>query len=522
MITPRFCTPEPQKPDLNRPVAKPRLHWLFAALAGFGLWATPALALPDQLSIALEARLEALDAALATAAANGTPPDTILAVADFADLTGADPVTAAPPRFSPAPTDAVQSERLNMRLMLIMLSQAHGAEGNSSVLNAQTEAGADALVIRKGRVTLAQLRRILQDSRLQRAVDDGPLVLKVPLVIWAGASLALQPGEELHLSRADGAFVINFGQLQIDGATVRSVGDRAPRSPGFVPFITTADGGTVQVQDAWISGLGFGKTLKYSGFTILHNALKVQDSASWVRNTTFQDLVTVSISADWEVVVAGNHFRDMRGASLIVSRSRGVRVVSNLFSGKMPTNAIVFENGSARARVEGNIVLGGNRAGIVVRNGSTSALITRNVVWHRDGGGIALSKSDCGRISENLVVNNAQKGIEVRGSRQAEVQGNTILDNHSAGIWVSAQPSGTRTAVRGNILIHNGSGLAGAKGEHILLEGNDFTQQFPQFVSGDLAAHSISIAENLQGALPLVLASAGSGAIDPDLPACDK
>lgn len=521
----RFFTPEPQKPELNRPVARPRMPWLIAALACFCptflcLYAVPALSLPDQLAITLSARLEALDATLEQAVANQTSPATLIAGAALDDLTGAVPDTAL--NWSPAPTDAVEVQRLNMRLLMVMLSQAYGAEGNGTVLSAQGEDGRDALVIRKGRVTMAGLRRILQESRLQRAQGAGPLVLEVPLVIWAGAALHLQPGDELHLSRTDGAFVVNFGQLQINGAQIRSVGKPGAKSPGFIPFVTTADGGSAQVQNAWISGLGFGKTLKFSGFSIMHNALRAADTASWVQNTTFENLMTVSVSADWDVVLRGNHFRDMRGASLIISRTGGARVLANLFSGRMPTNAVVLEEGSGRGLVEGNIILGGERAGIMVRNGSTAALVTRNVVWHRDGGGIALVKSDCGRITDNMVFNNAQKGIEVRVSQQSQVQGNTILANHSAGIWISAQPRGAQTTLRGNILINNGSGLAGAQGEHILLDGNDFTRQFPQFLSGDLSTQSVTIADDLQGAAPFVLTSAGSGPVVPDTADCAR
>jgi len=48
----------------------------------------------------------------------------------------------------------------------------------------------------------------------------------------------------------------------------------------------------------------------------------------------------------------------------------------------------VLEEGAAKGIVAGNIVLGGQRAGIVVRNGSSGVRIARNIIWHRDGAGI--------------------------------------------------------------------------------------------------------------------------------------
>ena len=497
------------------------MQWLLAAIAVFAFGAGMAQAVPDQLSAEIVAKLEQLDSGLTAAdpAAPVFPQDAITELG-LADLMGPLTPSADVLDWAEAPTEPLAVERLNMRLMMIMLSQAYGSDGNGTVMSAQTEPGLDALVIRKGRVNLTDLRRILQENRLQRVAEAGPLVLKVPLVIWAGASLNLAPGDVLQLSRPDGAFVVNFGQLQIKGATIEMVGDANVGSPGFIPFVTTADSGTAQVQDARIIGLGFGKTMKFSGFAIMHNALQTADSASFITGTLFRDLVTVSISADWDVTLRGNHFRDSRGPSLIVNRTRGARIVSNLFSGKMPTNAIILEEGSGRGRIEGNIVLGGDYSGIVVRGGSSSATVAHNIVWDREGGGIALSKSECGVIHDNIVIDNGQKGIEVRFSPNAEVRGNTILSNHSAGIWVSDQPKGAQTFVRENVLVANGSGLAGAKGESILLDGNDFTKQFPQFLSGDLTPQSDTIARNLRGLTSFVLSAAGTSAPTPALSNC--
>jgi parallel beta-helix repeat protein len=185
----------------------------------------------------------------------------------------------------------------------------------------------------------------------------------------------------------------------------------------------------------------------------------------------------------------------------------------------METNAIVIEEGSADATVIGNMVLGGKRNGIVVRNDSTGAVVSQNVVWRRLGGGIAMLHSDCGRIAGNLVMRNGQKGIEVRSSQGVDVSGNAVYANHSAGLWVSAQPPGATTRIRDNRLAENGSGMAAAAGERLLLEGNDFSHQFPQFLSGDLAIQSNEVARNLRGKAPMVLGgtvvSAAAGAEDP-------
>lgn len=497
----------PQNPGRQR-------RWLPAALAALALAAGPALAVPDQQSIELGLRLKQLEARLAEPAARDMDVAALIAESGLAPVVTLGTV-AAPRSADPAPFAAVtEVQRMNMRLSLTMLSQAYGAEDNADILAAQSAPETDALVLRKGRVTLDELRRVLQDNRMQRVSPSGPLLLEVPLVIWSGASLHLRPGEVLHISRPAGAFVVNFGHLDVQGATIASAGDANPKSPDFIPFVTSADGGTVQMQGGRVTGLGFGNTLKFAGFSILQSALRGTGRESWVEGSTFEDVKSVVVGAASDVALRGNHFRDMRSRALILSRSRDASVLSNLFSGVMPANAIVVEEGSVGATIAGNVVLGGDRAGIVVRNRSNGARVSHNIVWHRKGGGISLAKSDCGQLFENLIIDNGQKGIEVRSSLGAEVRDNTVLANHNAGIWVSAQAKGAETLLAGNVLAENGSGLAAAVGESIRLEGNDFSGQFPQFLSGDLSPQTAVIAGDLQGATPFVLTAGGKVVAD--------
>jgi poly(beta-D-mannuronate) C5 epimerase len=129
-------------------------------------------------------------------------------------------------------------------------------------------------------------------------------------------------------------------------------------------------------------------------------------------------------------------------------------------------------------------------------------------------------ESDCGRVVGNLVMRNGQKGIEIRASAGVEVAENAVYANHSAGVWVSAQAPGTVTRIRANRLAENGAGMSAAAGERLMLEGNDFSHQFPQFLSGDLANLSNEIARDLRGKAPLVLGDGpASAAAGPD---CDS
>ncbi len=500
------------------------MRLLSSAVACVICLALPADARQDEQTDAVRALVKNLQTLIADEKMAESSASALVQKAGLADF--ANPAKPALTFIQPLTTKAapvpVEGQSLDLRLAITMLSQSYGPDGTFNVLAAQTNPNLKALVLRKGTANLADIRRLLQENQLQ-PVDPGQILrLDVPLVIWSGAGLALGPTDKIEINRSTGAFLTNFGHLDLNGSTISGVGAANPASPSFMPFVTTADGGSVIVKNAHISHLGFGTAPAFSGFSIMRSIVHTADRQNHVEASRFEDLVSLTVDGASDVVVDGNRFADMRGGSIVVSHSTNATIRSNLFSGKMPTNAIRLADGSVGAVIEGNVVLGGKHAGILIGKNSSGALVSHNVVWHRDGGGIAVSNSDCEKITGNLVADNTQKGIEVRDSLGSRVEQNTILSNHSAGIWVSGQRKGARTYLSGNRLAANGSGLAGAIGESIYLDANDFTQQYPQFLSGDLTAQFRSVALDLRGRQPIVLISSDNVKTDPPKTACSN
>lgn len=501
----------------------PCMRWL-AAIACLFFTTLPAPAANDPLTLDLTVKLEALQELLNQPGSRILPMAALVARSGLNELIA--PQSVVRTRLSPEWQDQSAAEvevgQINLRLALTLMSQGYGFEDDLDVLLAQPDPSYRALVIRRGAVSLGDLRLILQDSGLQSVAASGPLTLKVPLIIWEDASLQLRPGEHLVLSRSDGALLINLGHLGITGASISSIGPAPPASLHYAPFVVTAGGGSVQARDAKFKDLGFGITSKFAGFSILGGTLRRSGTDSWVENSTFDGLTSVMLDGISGVVLRGNLFRDMRGSALIVTQSRGTNVLANLFTGSMRTNAIRIENGSAKSVVSGNIILSGERTGIVVRNNATHAEVSRNIIWRRTGGGIAVIKANCGLVTQNYVLENRQKGIEVRSALGAVVDENTIVSNQNAGVWVSAQAKGAQTLVRNNRLSANGSGVASASGEYILLDGNDFTLQFPQFFSNELSPYSAEIAQDLTGQNQMIVSAAGRLSILPSNHSCDN
>lgn len=503
---PRFL-----RPSLHKIRQKHRMWWLYLAAACVFALGGPVLANSDAQISKLRTGLQNLEQFL------DQPSSQIISLKQTAArfglqdyietgaISGIRQHSLARPKIR-APLHA---QVMDMRLGLAMLTQSYGASENKVVLDAQNSDVRNALVLMRGEATLADIRALLLETRLQTARAGISLTLDVPLIIWSDATLRLAPGEILLLNRARGAFVLNFGHMTIDGATIAVAGDENLRSLKFNPFVTTAGGGSVQVNESNITGLGFGYSPKFSGFSVLRNALFPARHSTYITNSFFSDIVGIALSGVADPLIQGNNLRNMRGNALSLRQSPHARVVLNLFSGEMQTNAIRVENNSINASIAGNIILGGSRAGIVVRYDSHDAQVTKNIVWRRDGGGIMLAQSKCGQISDNLVLDNAQKGVEIRSSSDSIVAQNLIASNNSAGIWVSAQADLAQTFIGNNRLVSNGAGIATATGGRLILQGNDFSAQFPRLLSGDLALQSHHIAQNIRDKKQISLTTSG-------------
>jgi poly(beta-D-mannuronate) C5 epimerase len=490
-------------------------RWLATAVALLLSGPLFAQAVPNQDSLDLQARLSTLDQLAADPAYDWSSVLVLLDTAGLGDrvhpiLTGEGLLQDG----RPVSARAAVISQMNLRLALTPLTQAFGADGNATVLVAQTDPSGSAIVISDGDVNGQVLRDHL-------GLAEGPLRLTRPLIVMQGASLLLGPEDNVELSRADGAFIINFGHLDIDGASIIGTTDPNNAARSFRPFVATVGAGTVDLRDALLRDLGFGSTVKFAGFSILRSILQSPERPSRIDGSRFERLGSVAIAGDSGILLRGNRFVDMTGASLSIQRTADARVLTNLFTGAMRTNAIRLEGGSQNALVAGNIVLGGDRAGIVVREDVHDATLAGNIVWNRDGGGIALTDADCSVVHDNLIIANDQKGIEVRSSDAVQLHRNTIFSNHSAGIWISDQRDPDQVLLTDNIVAYNGAGLAGANSAQILMAGNDFSRQYQQFLSGDLALLTPTVARDMRGTEPFVLASGAT--FDPavSLVACD-
>ena len=473
---------------------------------GFCLLATVSQAAPDWELFELRSQLSALSDSLRedSQLREKRVPELVGSL-DIPELDGLN----VPPAAQPGLATAVEMGWIDKRHALSAMSQIYGGQDNRDVMDAGRAGDTEALEIRSGVATLALLRQRLTVRHLGRDLETQADILRVPIVIDRNATLRLGQDEILLLGQREGAFIVNFGRLEVVGGEISADRGHDETFEDFSPFIATVGSGTVHLSGGTFRRLGFGYTAKFAGFSVLAHPTMLPDARNRIENSRFDDLVTVALVGVRRVEVRGNRFYDMRRNPLLVSRSPEAVVEANLFSGNSPTNAIRVANGSVNSRLVQNIVLEGARAGLLVSSGSHNVTVARNLIWRRNGGGVKLFNVDCGLVEMNLILDDKQKGIEVRSSTNALLSDNRIIGNHNAGVWVSANAPDTQTYVLGNLLRENGSGISAASGGSIALEGNDLSNQFPRFLDGDITHQFRAVIDDLHGANPILLDSGG-------------
>lgn len=474
--------------------------------AALSLFAAAASASPDWQLVELRSRLSALSDALR--------PDTPMRDRDVPGLVGDLGIPElgrlkTPPLVTGEAGDPAELSWTDKRIALAAMTQIYGGGNNAYVIEAGRKDDTEALEITSGVLTLDQLRKRLTPRHLGLDMATGTDILRVPLVIGREAVLHIGPEEKLLLSQEDGAFLVNFGRLEVYGGEISGTPAKPEAREVYSPFIVSVGSGTVHISGAVFRRLGFGYTAKFAGFSILSHPTMQPNERNIIQNSRFDDLVTVALVGVRHVEIKGNRFYDMRRNPLLISQSRDSVVEANLFSGASPTNAVRISNGSDDSRLVRNVVLEGSRAGLLVSSGSDNVVVAENLIWRRNGGGVKLQDVRCGQVERNLIIDDRQKGIEVRNSPEAFLSTNRIIGNANAGIWISSQPTDNVTYVLDNLIRENGSGVSTAVAGRIAMAGNDLSNQFPRFLDGDVTLQFRAIVADMKGESPIYLQSGG-------------
>jgi poly(beta-D-mannuronate) C5 epimerase len=405
-------------------------------------------------------------------------------------------------------TDEIQIESIDLRLGLVQLALAVGGNDQLSVVRAQSDAVPKVIVVQSGAVDLETLRSWITAQPEADAMMDGN-ILNVPLMVSQAARLDLSRGDVIELSTANGAFIVNLGVMVIDGARISATPQPNLNVPDFAPFLATAGTGQAHLSNSVFEGLGFGDTAVFSGVSVINRGLYAPIGQSFLTDSVLRNIRVTTFEGGVAPIIASNVFVGPNSAGLSMRQTSQADIVSNVFLGGGDGPAIRVMDGSTDSVISNNLAFNTAGTALFVTQGSHNTAIVGNLLWQSAGGGISVGRSDCINLSHNITIDSQRKGIELRTSRNSQIVANQMLGNQSSGLFIGDQPVGTITTVRNNLFVGNRFGLSSASADQLSLYGNDFLNQFPRFLEGDLSSQTPKIVANLRGTDRIELTAGG-------------
>jgi poly(beta-D-mannuronate) C5 epimerase len=402
----------------------------------------------------------------------------------------------------------IQIELIDLRLGLVQLALATGGNDQLTVVRAQSDAVPKIIVVQSGAVDLETLRTWIAAQPEAGAMMDGN-ILNIPLMVLQSARLDLDKGDIIELSTAHGAFIVNLGVMVVDGARMSATPQPNLNVPDFAPFLATAGTGQAHLSNSVFEGLGFGDTAVFSGVSVINRGLYAPIGQSFLTNSVLRNIRVTTFEGGVAPIIASNVFVGPNSAGLSMRQTSQADIVSNVFLGGGEGPAIRIMDGSTDSEISNNLAFNTAGTALFVTQGSHGTAIVGNLLWQSAGGGISVNRSDCINLSNNITIDSRRKGIELRTSRNSQIVDNQMLGNQSSGLFIGDQPVGTVTTLRNNLFIGNRFGLSSASADQLSLYGNDFLNQFPRFLEGDLASQSPQIVANLQGTERIELTAGG-------------
>ncbi|WP_394156065.1 right-handed parallel beta-helix repeat-containing protein [Loktanella salsilacus] len=407
---------------------------------------------------------------------------------------------AAPGPHSGQPT--AEFDLIDLRFVLIEMARTSGSNEQLSVLRAQPDGRLKALSVRKGAADLAAVISAAEEMGFYGA--DG---LTIPLIIQANAHLTI--AGPLLLDRANGAFVINFGRTQIIGGSITGTGGENPNISEFRPFFTTLGTGSFDIRDAVIQSLGYGSAPAFSGFAAIEAGLYRPQAQSSIQNTLLRDVMSTQFDGLRAPSISGSVFDQSGGNALELRQTQNAQIADNLFINS-GGDALRITHGATGTQISGVDIYQARLNGIRINISSHATQLDDVTIWKAGKIGLAVDRSDCIAIRRLSVLHPGQKGVSLQRTRASVLTDSRVLGSRNVGVFVADQPFGTVLTLARNRIAANRVGISTAAPAEIRMDANDFTEQFPRFLKGDLSGSTATLTADLTGSNPLILQAGGT------------
>ena len=396
-------------------------------------------------------------------------------------------------------------ELVDLRFVLVEMARASGANDQLTVLRAQPDARLKALSVRGGTASLAA---VLTKAKTLGFIGENGVT--VPVVVQSDGKLIIY-GNDLKLDRQSGAFLANLGRLEVLGGSIKGQGGENPNASEFRPFVLTTGTGSLSVRGAVFEALGFGTAPAFSGFAVIEAGLYRPTLPSSMSDVLLRDVNTTFVQGSKAFSLTDSIFQNSSGAALELRGTQDALVARNLFL-DAGGDALRVSQNARGTMIKNTEIYGAALNGITVNIASHQTRIDTVKIWNAAKAAISIEQSDCVSITHARALRAGQKGISLRTTRGTKLANNDILAARGAGLFVAEQPDGTILTLSNNRIAGNRDGLSTAAPAEIHLMKNDFSQQFPRFMKGDLSSSTTALIADLKGAAPMTLKAGGTNA----------
>ncbi|WP_241653225.1 right-handed parallel beta-helix repeat-containing protein [Pseudomonas alkylphenolica] len=369
-----------------------------------------------------------------------------------------------------------------------------------------------AVLIRGGSITLAQLHDALGNPRILKPYKDGYL-LSYPLVIGTDGGLVLE-GTSLYLYSYSGTALINQGWLGLNQSRLESVAGDKPGSTdrAWRPFVVAWAGSHTQVIGSTLERLGYNANLSRGLSTALSSqqAPATPKATLIVRDSQFTDLSSAVELQHSQAQINDSRFDQSQQYAIDVRDSQ-VNLVNNQLRG-IDNNSGIRLRGQTVARVERNLILGANKAAIEISDQRGALLLKGNLIGDSRGNGLQLRNLPATAqapllIEDNLIGNSQGSAVDA-----SEVSSAILINNRIGNTPEYAVSLRNATPLAGPLTL-SGNTLGKAGKAVVRVEGMQQAVIGPNQFEGKALLQSLLIGDWLALQGPLLDATQRQGCV---------
>lgn len=306
-----------------------------------------------------------------------------------------------------------------------------------------------AIVISRGVYDLPTLMQAVDNPAYIEAGPDGIYIIRLPIIIQAGAALRMDNYVHVRLAGNQAAFIANFGSLAIVDATVEGWDEVAGHPTHFAadkefrPYIVSWCNAQMTLAGSHFSHLGYFDSKSYGiTYTSCSDTLYADDypdapgATGLVLQNIFEDIYYGFYSYESSNInILHNRYID----NVIYGidphdRSKNLIIANNHISGSKKKHGIIISRDVDDSYIFGNISEDNAGSGLMLDRQCSNNVIRKNIFRRNKGDGMAFYESPNNISYENIVAENGGQGIRIRNSDDIKISHDVIPGNARGGV----------------------------------------------------------------------------------------